>query len=123
MALKLKVAKVGDLDRDMLVKMQPYIATLPHRLRCPCADGIELAKFELQFLGCAAVPALGLKEKLLEEVDAGKTQLDLRSERIERNGQESKTLGMNFQGPWDRAILTHCPRDFWWRMEIPRTSL
>ena len=107
LALTLTVANVGDLDMDMLLRMQQYIATVPHGLRCPCSQGIELAKTEQHFPGFDAVHALALKDKLLEKVEAEKTAIDLRSQRIERNWQESMTLALNLQGTSDPAIITH----------------
>ena len=60
LAIKLGVTNVQDRTRDMLIKMQQYIALTPHALRCPCAQGMEVNSISDYFPGCDQVPALEL---------------------------------------------------------------
>ena len=61
LAYKLGVGNVWN-ERDMLLKMEQYIAVTPHALLCPCAQGLEVDTIGDHFLGCNLVPALEMKE-------------------------------------------------------------
>ena len=108
LADKLDLVHPGDLNRDMLVRMQQYIATPPPEMRCPCTRGIVLNTIEEHFPECDASPALELKAKQLAEVKADRIQLDVKRQRIEHKWLDNKTTAEHLQATWDPAVLTHC---------------
>ena len=70
LAVKLDLAHPAVQDCDTLVRMQHYILTTRHDMRCKCTRGIVLNMTTEHFPECDAIPGLELKAKQLAEIDA-----------------------------------------------------
>ena len=103
----------------MLLKKEQSIAVTPHPLRCHCAVALEVDRIGYHFPGVELVPALEQKEKLFADVDAEKLQVDLRSQRIERNWQNRKKRAHHLEGTWDQGILPTAPEIFSMSSKVP----
>ena len=120
LALKLDLVHPWVVDRDILLKMQQFIAMTPHDMSCPCSRRIVLATIEEQYLEWDAIPALELKEKQLAEVDAEKSQLQLRRQRIEGKWRDDQARLSPLRDTWTSTILTHFHLSF---LEQLRSSI
>ena len=92
-----ELAHAGVGDRDMLVRIQQYIATTTPEMRCPWNSRVVVITIEDHFPECDAIPGLELKAKQHEEVEAEKLELILKRDRIELKYLEEKRTAEHLQ--------------------------
>ena len=90
----------GDKQRDVLERLQHYIARTPPAKRCPCQKGAVLVKASQHMGPCDEKPALIRKESELEKLEEGERVLKRQRLDIEDSFERAKLAAQGFEASW-----------------------
>ena len=103
LASTLKVAQAD--DKDMLYKMQQFIATTPPEMRCPCRRG-ELLNSAGHFPGCEGITESLMFEDLVEQWDKEEAAAKRELERVAEQIAEEQRQAAHFSAILDESLYS-----------------
>ena len=113
-ALKLYPDNVLSWD---LRKVQEFIARTPPHLRCPCARGVKLEKWEDHYNKCNLKAGLGMLERE-KEAFKRKLEKDVEDrEAIEEADRKQAAQMKVLEGQWDESQVSHMSTAFLQKMQ------
>ena len=100
-----------DERRDLLDRLQHYMATTPPEKRCPYGKGVVLLKAKQHMGSCDAKPALLRKESELKKVE-GERVLKRQRLDIEERFEQAKMAAQGFEALWRETHTPHLSTGF-----------